>query len=965
MTGDLLRAMLVPGTPPDVVARYLTLAERAKDAAFGLEEDEVVVLDTETTGFDPSHEELIQVAAAIMKGPETIARFSTFVNPHKPIPPAISELTGINDAMVAGAPQADQVVRELAAFVGPRDLIAHNARFDRNFIMRDARPGEFPGRWLDSLELARIALPRLRSHKMEDMSRAFGIHRSTHRADDDVEALCGVWRILLVALTDFPPGFTAWLSKLWPAARWDMRPTIAQVAAGLPDETFSLRMVRLNRMTSVHAPNKDDALHCVGDYPTERAVRSAFAAGSVVGAMYPGFEVREEQVLMAEEITRAFQTSTIRAIEAGTGVGKSIAYLLPAALTAKALGVGVGVATKTNALMDQLIYHELPALSTALDGGLSYVALKGYEHYPCLRKLANLAAENPDGLTDDEAHDQLTMIATVYAYLMQTVWGDLDAVNLYWRGLPRDRITASPGDCTRHRCPFYSSGCLLHGLRAQAKTADIVVTNHALLFRDIIAEGGILPPIRHWVVDEAHAAEEEARKQLSPQLRAADLFSALETLGGGHASLISNVRRKSRRMSGGEVVFASATKVEQQAQAVETIATSFFSFVKDLGTLAARSDYDSVDLWINAEVRETGPWGVVLSTGKALCDRLKSLIGSCRELEDFFEVSGSESLDLRSEIEGMACMLQDMREALILLLDGESPDYVYAASIDRNPSRVREVLSSSLLDVGAVLVADFYPQTLSVIYTSATIATGESFSHFEHAVGLDLLDRDSYATLKLDSSYDYDTNMRVFVPTDLPVPGDSAYLPALEELLRGIHLAMGGSTLTLFTNRREMERLYQDLRPCLEDEGIHLICQLRGTSMKRLRDEFLADDTTCLFALRSFWEGFDAPGDTLRCVVIPRLPFSRPNDPLERERELRDRGAWNRYALPEAVISLKQAAGRLVRTSTDRGYLVLADSRLVTKRYGKVFLDALPSSNLCLADKDSICRLIGEEGFGD
>jgi len=200
--------------------------------------------------------------------------------------------------------------------------------------------------------------------------------------------------------------------------------------------------------------------------------------------------------------------------------------------------------------------------------------------------------------------------------------------------------------------------------------------------------------------------------------------------------------------------------------------------------------------------------------------------------------------------------------------------------------------------------------------------------------------------------------MRVFVPMDLPAPGEPGYLEALQELLLGVHLAMGGSTLTLFTNRREMEQLYHDLRPILEEQGIHLICQLRGTSMKRVRDEFLADEGACLFALRSFWEGFDAPGDTLRCVIIPRLPFTRPNDPLEKERELRDRAAWRHHALPEAVISLKQAAGRLVRSSTDRGYLVLADSRLVTKSYGKVFIDALPSQNRCITGTREICDII-------
>lgn len=201
--------------------------------------------------------------------------------------------------MVKDAPVAQQAVSELATFVGVRSMVAHNAPFDRAFLMREARRGAFKGDWLDSLELMRIALPRMRDHKLENLSRAFGVHSSTHRADDDVAALCSLWRVALVALTDFPPGFVRWLAELRPQTSWPLRQTIAQVASSLPDAGFSLRTQRLNRVASVMPREKDDALKCSGDYPTERAVAAAFREDDVVGQMYPGFEPREEQVQMA------------------------------------------------------------------------------------------------------------------------------------------------------------------------------------------------------------------------------------------------------------------------------------------------------------------------------------------------------------------------------------------------------------------------------------------------------------------------------------------------------------------------------------------------------------------------------------------------------------------------------------------------------------------------------------------
>ena len=186
--------------------------------------------------------------------------------------------------------------------------------------------------------------------------------------------------------------------------------------------------------------------------------------------------------------------------------------------------------------------------------------------------------------------------------------------------------------------------------------------------------------------------------------------------------------------------------------------------------------------------------------------------------------------------------------------------------------------------------------------------------------------------------------MAVVVAGDLPDPRNrAAYLDAMERLLVDVHVSMGGSTLTLFTNRRDMEELFERVAPRLAQEGLSLDCQRKMASAKLLRDRFLSDTASSLFALKAFWEGFDAAGETLRCVVIPKLPFSSPTDPLSCERGVREDRAWARYSLPEAVLEVKQAAGRLIRTSTDSGVLVLADSRLVTKGYGKKFLSSLPA----------------------
>ena len=270
---------------------------------------------------------------------------------------------------------------------------------------------------------------------------------------------------------------------------------------------------------------------------------------------------------------------------------------------------------------------------------------------------------------------------------------------------------------------------------------------------------------------------------------------------------------------------------------------------------------------------------------------------------------------------------------------------VYSAGIEQRTGFESYQLCAELMDVGGELARTWYPEIDSVVYSSATIAVGEEFEHFDHQVGFDTLRPDQYHDLRLNSSYDFANQMSVLVTKNMPEPNDPAYMNELVKLLVDVHLAMDGSVLTLFTNRREMETAFELVAPVCEQHGLMLLCQMKGNNVRQLRERFIAEPSSSLFALKSFWEGFDAAGDPLRCVVIPKLPFSRPTEPVALERDAREKNAWSRYSLPEAVLTMKQAAGRLIRSSTDTGCLVLADQRLTTKRYGRVFLRALPKKD--------------------
>ena len=963
--GKAIASLLVPGVTVAIRNAYMGLPYKAEHTDFGPLEEGVIVLDTETTGLAFRDCELIEIAAARLVGKGVEERFSTFVDPGHPIPPDIRALTHIRDIDVAGAPSPQEAVSLLADFVGGMPVIAHNASFDRGFVEKAPGGREVSELWVDSLALSRIALPMLSSHRLSDMARAFGKDSVTHRAMDDVDALAGMWPIILSGLMELPQELMRRLSQMHEDVSWQFRPILAHIATMQEPRPFLLKAIRSSLLSD--AAGRGTA-RAKGTGPTARTsgadeVRAAFSKGGLVSGMYDSFEERPDQVEMALEVTSALAEGTHRAIEAGTGVGKSMAYLLPEVRYAQESGVTAGIATKTNALTDQLISHELPALDDALPQGVSFTSLKGYDHYLCLHRLDYASTvELPCADEGSRSHsatrsDMLTALAVSYAFACQAVEGDIDALGIRWRSVPRPMLTTTPAECLRNKCPYFPAECFVHGARRRASESDVVVTNHALLLRDIDMEGRILPPIRHWVVDEAHSFEDEARRQWAREFSGDAAREGFARLGGTKAGAIHSIMSRLASREASTLPLRLLTKTSAAAARASVSVSELVEALHALGGQVGKGGgYGTIQLWIDGELRATKGWEALLGAASVVEARLEELAKDVREtVEALSEQDASLAADL-TEAGGFA---DELLVTLRLIVLGEDENYFYFAELFRKRREMgSERLVAQRLDIGSELGRRWLPEMESVIFTSATMAVGESFEHFDHAVGLDVEGAGAHRDVRLRSSFDFERNMSVIVAQDMPLPGSPRYLSALEELLFDIHRAMGGSTLTLFTNRRDMEAAHQGLEPRLAQAGIRLLCQERGVSPRRLRERFLADKSCSLLALRSFWEGFDAAGDTLRCVVIPKLPFASPQDPLVRERELREDRSWWKHSLPEAIIAVKQAAGRLIRSSDDSGVLVLADSRLVTKRYGAQFTRSLPNPNATRLDRANVGRYL-------
>ena len=977
-----LAAYLTEATPKDIAALYAALPARAAASDFGPFDSNVVVLDTETTGLTMDHDELMQIAAARVEGGRIVDWFVTFVNPGQFVPAEILRLTRISESDLIGAPTPEEAVADLVKFVGDATLVAHNASFDRGQITKHAEGAILrESLWIDTLDLARIALPRLKSFRLTDLVHAFGTAASSHRADDDVAATCEVLRILLAGCDALPDeilnavaGFAA--RDQWPTGEvfryFARRHAAAKGKTAIFDpnnaETgaFSLRNVRKARLKALPArrPKVDAAADTTPalTFATEADINAAFAPNGLVGALYPDYETRWEQVEMSRAVNAAFARSENLAVEAGTGVGKSMAYLVPAVLAAKKSNITIGIATKTNALLDQLVFHELPALAAGMEARgeepVTYAALKGLAHYPCLRKIDWLVnrgirtVENDDGVQTSAPG-----VAALISFIAQTDFDDADNLHFDPRLISRYEYTCGSSECLRRKCPYFGAGCLGHGARRAAENADIVVTNHALLFADVEADGSLLPPIRYWVVDEAHGAEEEAREAFAVEFRSEDLLRLAERCGSedGTKNLFRRLARRERRAEG------SADKVIAAGKAFRDAVAEYVRTVKTLKKFVqsrqgSRGTYAEA-VWLSADIRNEVTFRAVAASGKrclALAAPVVAAATDCLMMLDEMDAP----IDLENEVGVFIFDMKDLIMAGDVIFGETDPRYVYSAHIFQKNDKLAERLCAQIIDIGGHLNETFYRRTHAVVFTSATLTVGGSFEAFTRAMGLNTSECSEARFLQLASGFDFDSNMVIYVPTDIPEynANQRGYLEKLQDLLIGVHRATRGGMLTLFANRADMDACYDVVQPILDEDGLIVERQRQGASVKALRDAFVNNRDTSLFALKSFWAGFDAPGDTLRGVIIPKLPFLPPTDPLSRIREERDPNAWNHYVLSAAVIETRQAVGRLIRKADDRGIVILADSRILSKYYGRIVLKSMPTQTICRLTCEDIAR---------
>ena len=618
------------------------------------------------------------------------------------------------------------------------------------------------------------------------------------------------------------------------------------------------------------------------------------------------YEYRAQQGIMAEKTAEALAENHNLCVEAPTGVGKSFAYLVPALLYAHQAPQPVIVSTETINLQEQLIEKDLPLLRKL--SGLEFKAAlaKGRGNYLCLRRLSMLTGDQRDHFLPLPS---LTLeIDRLKRWSETTEDGNRDSLQHRVDNLAWSYVCCEGGNCRGQRCGHYRR-CFYWRARLEWEAADIIVANHALFLTDLKirrqSDASLLPAYSAVVIDEAHTLENNAAEHLG-------LAISQNGLTGFFNRLFNPDNAKGLLLRGGE----EALELRREITEIREKINLFFGVI-------ARS------------LEETGETILRLREPNLFPDNLTPALGKFRQqLADYIELQ--EDKDYKAELSSKVAWCDEFIDGITQFLQMGLPDHVYW--IERQRDSIN--LLAAPLNVAAMLEEQLFRQAFPVILSSATLTVGNRFDYFRSRVGFC-----EGAELQLDSPFSSE-QVRLCIPRQMPEPTQPAYQQALfREIPRFIERTHG-KAFVLFTSYQLLRQCADQLKSFFFDQGLQLLIQGEQLSRSAMLKEFKNDIDSVIFGTDSFWTGVDVPGEALSNVIVTKLPFAVPSHPLIAARserlEAAGKSSFMDYSLPEAVLKFRQGVGRLIRSRADRGIIVILDRRIVSKRYGKIFLDSIP-----------------------
>lgn len=914
-----------------------------------------IVIDLETTGNQPDNDAITQVGAVLIEDNQIIDEFSSYVYTDKEIPLYIQNLTGITPEDLEGAPTIDEVLVKLLPFFEGSIFVAHNAPFDLAFIqnaLEEEGYAPFSGLVLDTLDLSRILLPMAQSYKLNQIAEELEImHENPHRADDDAKATADLLIKLITQLQEMPLVYLQRIQEIIKNTHKDL--------AIFVDNTISTKF-----MKNINVD--DDSYHVVNQIPLQNFIEeeidekgedyeishleAIFDNNGLLFDHFPDFELRPSQKEMAEEVWQAFVNNYHLMVEAGTGTGKSLAYLIPALFYAKEHDEKIVIATHTINLQEQLFNRDIPLLKKILPFDFSATILKGRNNYLCLRKYEQqLNQSDLVGLNKEGAVD----LAQLFTWISHTTTGDVEEINLSLSGRNLwNQIRSDADSCLNRQCPWFRN-CFYHKARNKAQTADIIITNHSLLLTNLKADHRILPAYNRLVIDEAHQFQEVAIKHLGIEINQYQTNSLLtrfyrDAKSGFLVNLV-NILIQSQDPD----QFAIANQIQNSVfptiTKVDLALANYFNLVGEFVNQHVRNqDFGRKTQRITQIIKKSDDWSNIIEASQNVFIELTEWINQMDEVG-----SKLKALELEENLlVDFVGHLKDLKEFSYNFSEwnyGDDPNKVYWVETIVRGKRYSSYFYATPIDIGPYLKEALFDKLDSVIMTSATLSVNKSFNYASREFGFEDSDEE-LKKIRLTSPFNYKEQAVVYIPKDVPAiqeVSENSFIDHITKNIADIAKSLDGRTLVLFTSHSMLQKSYDLLKVLLEPEIKVLGHGIDSNSRSKLTKRFAENSNTILLGTNSFWEGVDIPGDALSALIIVKLPFTPPNNPIHEAKteRLKEQGknSFMELSVPQAVIRFKQGFGRLIRSRKDKGVVVIFDKRIVETRYGKAFLNSLPA----------------------
>lgn len=908
-----------------------------------------VVVDLETTGNSPKKgDKIIQFAAVIIEDGKITEEYSSLINPQQPIPAFIEELTGLNDEMVKGAPLFSEIAEKAANLLDGAYFVAHNVLFDLSFLQEEliASGHEgFYGHVLDTVELARILFPTSDSYKLSDLALQEGFaHDRPHQADSDAYVTAELFLTFLNRLENLPLKTLERLSKLSGGLKSDIHILLEDIILSkeqyveeLDQELEVYRGLALRKRNSQEENTEPIVIsYPYSDGDKEQLLKNIFAF----------YEKREGQFRMMDSVYESLLSEQHALIEAGTGVGKSLAYLIPGALFAKQAKKPIVISTFTTQLQQQLMVKDIPLLKKMFPFQIKACLLKGRSHYLNLAKFERSLSE------EDDNYDTTLTKMQILIWLIETETGDFDELNLssggqlYW-----NKVNNAHTEFMHSK--HWLAYDFYHKAKQEALQADVIVTNHSLLLSDLTSEGNILPDYEVAVIDEGHHFEKTSGKYfgltvdyLSIRLQLGQLglyeqkqlFYRLENLLNARLKQVATVDTFELNRLIAELFYGM---------------DEFFKIVAIFARKKLQKNQPGFNKFsLRLSRNEAGKeWSSLVTEAERFSFMLKDIIENLNvRLTLLKTAQASLTKDEKAFLEEIKAIVDDLTETRQSLRDiflDPIENYVRWIELDLRSLQNSTTIYAHPVNVAQFLHKHFFNVKKSIVVTSATLTVKNSFQYTMKELGLE---PNRCIQKVIPSPFHYENQVQLVIPDDLPeinTVSIDEYVAAISEHIISIAEATKGRMLILFTSHDMLKRTYDLMRESGFLSDFAIMAQgITSGSRTRLTRNFQRFDKAILLGTSSFWEGIDIPGEDLSCLIIVRLPFSPPDEPITEAKceQIKQQGGnpFSDYSLPEAVIRFKQGFGRLIRTNSDRGIIIVFDRRIVTAKYGKTFLQSIP-----------------------